>query len=168
MAFDIGALTWELPPGMSTHLQRAQYPFQRKTLEKLLGTISDLRSNLSLATNTLQLDISITSLDRLMQVDTDVKSLISNSEASNTKILDGISKVHLNQEQENLRALASEERDVINWLSPLDFPSKQNDALSRREEGTGQWFLETTEFRSWLDTAGKVLWCPGIREYYFP
>lgn len=149
-------------PGMSAHLQRAQYPFQRKTLEKLLRTISDLRSNLGLATSTLQLDVSITSLDRLTQVGTDVRSLINNSEVSSTKILDSVSKIHLHQEQERLRTLASEERDVIHWLSPLDFFSKQNDALSRRQEGTGQWLLETVEFQSWLDAAGKVLWCPGI------
>ena len=166
-SFDIGTLTPEPSSGMSAHLQRAQYPFQRKTLERLLGTISDLRSNLSLATSTLQLDVSITSLDQLTQVDTYIKSLIDNSQASSTKIIDSVSKIYLNQEQEKLRALASEERDVIKWLSPLDFSSKQNDSLSRRQEGTGQWLLETVEFRSWLDAAGRVLWCPGIREYCF-
>ena len=165
--FGIDTLTPKSSSGMSAHLQRAQYPFQRKTLEKLLRTISDLRSNLSLATSTLQLDVSITSLDRLTQVGTDVRSLINNSEVSSTKILDSVSKIHLHQEQERLRTLASEERDVIHWLSPLDFFSKQNDALSRRQEGTGQWLLETVEFQSWLDAAGKVLWCPGIREFYF-
>lgn len=159
-----GTLISKLSSGMSACLQRAQYPFQQKTLEKLLRMISDLRGNLSLATSTLQLDVSITTLHQLNQVDTDIKKLIDNSGVSSTKILDSISKVHLSQEQEKLRALSSEERDLVNWLSPLDFFSKQSDALSRRQEGTGRWLLESNEFRSWLDTAGRVLWCPGMRE----
>lgn len=141
--------------GLNARLQRAQYPFQQKTLEKLLRTISDLRSNLSLATDTLQLDVSITSLDKLNEVKAGVTKLTDNSEA-----------FHLSQKQQTLRALNSEERDVLNWLSPLDFISKHNDALNRRQEGTGRWLLECSEFHSWLHTAGKVIWCPGIREQY--
>ena len=152
--------------GTSARLQKAQYPFQQKTLEKLLRTISDLRSNLSLATDTLQLDLSITSLQQLNQVDAGVKKLIDSSEVSSTKILDSISKVHLSQKQEKDRALSSEEKGVIDWLCPLEFFSKHNDALSRRQEGTGQWLLESPELRSWINTAGKVIWCPGIRKQY--
>lgn len=157
-------LNLESSSGMSARLQRAQYPFQQKTLEKLLRTISDLRGNLILATSTLQLDVSMTSLHQFKQVDADIKKLIDSSEVTGTKILDSISKVHRGQEQEKLRALTSEDRDVVNWLSPLDFFSKQNDALSRHEEGTGRWLLESNEFHSWLETAGRVLWCPGMRE----
>ena len=159
-------LTLLLKPGMSARLQKAQYPFQQKTLEKLLRTVADLRSNLSQATNTLQLDISIASLDQVNQVDARVKELTHTSEVSSTKILNSLSNVQLSQKQGELRALSSEEREVINWLSPLEFSSKQNDALGRRQEGTGQWLLESPEFRSWLHTAGGVIWCPGIREQY--
>lgn len=116
--------------------------------------------------DTLQLDISVTSLQQLNQVDAGVKKLIDSSEVSSTMILEGIAKLHLNQKQEKNRALSSEEQDVIDWLCPLDFFPKHNDALSRRQEGTGQWFLESSDFCSWLNTAGKVIWCPGIREQY--
>ena len=151
---------------MSARLQRAQYPFQQKTLEKLLRTIADLRSNLNLATNALHLDVSITSLHHLKHVDISVKHLMDHSEVFSTQILDSIARVHLNQKQEMSRALDSEEQDVIHWLCPLEFYSKHNDALSRRQESTGRWFLQSFEFRSWLDTAGKVIWCPGIREQH--
>ena len=149
---------------MGARLQRAQYPFQQKTLEKLLRTISDLRSNLNLATSTLQLDVSIISLQHLKEVDSDIKQLVDNSETSRTQILDSISKVQLVQEQENSRALSAEEREIIKWLCPLEFLSKHNDALNRRQEGTGRWLLESCEFRSWLDHGGRVLWCSGIRK----
>ncbi len=135
-------LTPNISLGMHARLQRAQYPFQQKTLEKLLRAISDLRSNLGLATGTLQLDTSIKSLHQMNQVDAGMKKLIRNCEVSTTMILDSVSTVRPDQEQERSRAVSSEERDMINSLCPLEFFSKQNDALSRRQEGTGRWLLE--------------------------
>ncbi|KAI0024278.1 hypothetical protein F4780DRAFT_655506 [Xylariomycetidae sp. FL0641] len=58
---------------------------------------------------------------------------------------------------------AEELRDrVLRWLSPLDFQTKQNETLSRRQPGTCQWFLDSKEYREWLDATGKTLFCPGI------
>lgn len=147
-------------------LQRAQYPFRQKTLMNLHQTISDLRDNLGLAASTLQLDVSTMALHRLNQLDERTETLVATSEAFNTEALDGISQLRLGQEQEKLRWMSTEERDVINWLSPLDFVAKQNDALNRRQHGTGRWLLESSEFRSWISTAGKVLWCPGMRKSF--
>ena len=50
----------------------------------------------------------------------------------------------------------------MEWLSPTDFPSQQHDIISRRQEGTGQWFLDTPEFKRWLQGLDKTLFCPGI------
>jgi Cdc6-like AAA superfamily ATPase len=50
----------------------------------------------------------------------------------------------------------------MQWLSPTDFPSQQYDIISQRQEGTGQWFLDSTEFKSWLEGYDKTLFCPGI------
>jgi hypothetical protein len=51
---------------------------------------------------------------------------------------------------------------ITEWLSPTDFPSQQHDIISRRQSGTGKWFLATTEFKRWLDGSDKTLFCPGI------
>ena len=99
-------------------------------------------------------------------VHADIKQLIGDFETSNLQITSSLSKVHLDQEEEKSRALSSEERAIIKSLCPLEFLSKQNDTLSRRQEGTGRWFLESFEFRAWVDTSGSVLWCPGIRKPY--
>ena len=69
------------------------------------------------------------------------------------------------QEIERSRALNAEERHLIDWLSPLDVTSKHFYARGRAQEGTGQWLLESVEFKTWLEIGGKVLWCPGMREY---
>jgi hypothetical protein len=50
----------------------------------------------------------------------------------------------------------------MKWLSPTDFPSQKNDIITRRQEGTGQWFLDSPEFKRWLEGSDKTLFCPGI------
>jgi hypothetical protein len=51
---------------------------------------------------------------------------------------------------------------IIEWLSPTDFPAQQHDIITRRQEGTGQWFLDSSEFQNWLQGSDKTLFCPGI------
>lgn len=140
---------------MSARLQRAQYPFRQKTLENLMRTVSDLLSNLDLATSTLHLDVSISSLHLLNEVGAGIRELRDKSEVSSTNILASISRLYLVQKQEKSRVLDSEERDVIRWLCPLEFFSKHNDALSRRQEGTGRWLLKSHGFCSWLESPGR-------------
>lgn len=53
---------------------------------------------------------------------------------------------------------------VMEWLSPSDFPAQQDDIISRREKGTGQWFLDSVEFKSWLEGNSKTLFCHGMPE----
>ena len=53
-------------------------------------------------------------------------------------------------------------RKILNWLSPLEYCNKQRDIASKRHEGTGEWFLMSEKFTSWLSgSADSVLWCPG-------
>ncbi len=55
--------------------------------------------------------------------------------------------------------------DVVNWLSPFDFCSKQQDILSDRCPGTGEWFLKSQEFNDWLRGTNQTLWLDGIRKF---
>jgi len=52
--------------------------------------------------------------------------------------------------------------EIMEWLSPTDFPAQQHDIITRRQEGTGQWFLDRAEFKRWLQGPDKTLFCPGI------
>jgi hypothetical protein len=54
-------------------------------------------------------------------------------------------------------------RDIMAWISTLNFSTKQNDFFSRRQEGTGRWLLEASAFRDWMDGTERTLWCPGLR-----
>jgi hypothetical protein len=56
-------------------------------------------------------------------------------------------------------------RNISRWLSPLNFKAVQGEYLQKRQEGTGQWILESQEFIDWRDGTSEVLWCPGNREF---
>ena len=68
---------------------------------------------------------------------------------------DGVAKLVRHQENQEHAA-------ILNWLTPIDFVSQQNDFIARRQEGTGQWLLESEEFQTWLNTNKQTLFCPGI------
>ncbi|KAE8368005.1 hypothetical protein BDV27DRAFT_154483 [Aspergillus caelatus] len=51
---------------------------------------------------------------------------------------------------------------VIDWLTPVNYALQQNDFIARRQEGTGEWFLNSTEFKQWLSQSKQSLFCPGM------
>jgi Cdc6-like AAA superfamily ATPase len=53
-------------------------------------------------------------------------------------------------------------RAVLDWLTSIDYTPQQNDFIARRQEGTGQWLLDSTEYQSWRETDKQKLFCPGI------
>ncbi|KAK8080213.1 hypothetical protein PG997_008031 [Apiospora hydei] len=55
-----------------------------------------------------------------------------------------------------------EDREVLDWLTPLDYGPQHSDYLRRRQPGTGQWLLDSEEYRTWLGTTHQTLFCPGM------
>ncbi|RFU31833.1 hypothetical protein B7463_g4512, partial [Scytalidium lignicola] len=51
---------------------------------------------------------------------------------------------------------------ILDWLTPIDYATQQSDFINRRQAGTGQWLLDSTEFQTWLNTNKETLFCPGI------
>ncbi len=55
-----------------------------------------------------------------------------------------------------------QQQRILDWITPIDYAAQQNEFISRRQEGTGQWLLDSEEFQSWLNTDKQTLFCPGI------
>jgi hypothetical protein len=53
----------------------------------------------------------------------------------------------------------------VEWISTMNFYSRQADMLNRRQEGTGEWLFQSDEFKTWLTGAEKTLWCSGLRKF---
>ncbi|KAL6693319.1 ankyrin repeat-containing domain protein [Trichoderma pleuroticola] len=66
---------------------------------------------------------------------------------------------------EEARAFRHDEKDqkILDWISLLDYGAEHSDVLKWWQPGTGQWLLESTEFKEFLERNDKqILFCPGI------
>ena len=57
---------------------------------------------------------------------------------------------------------SSEDLNILNWLTPINYGPQHSDYLSRRQSGTGQWLLDSAEFQAWIGTIKQTMFCPGI------
>jgi predicted ATPase len=51
---------------------------------------------------------------------------------------------------------------IIDWLTPINFAKNKREFIAKRQEGTGQWLLDSNKFKCWRDQRGQTLYCPGI------
>ncbi|KAK4067956.1 hypothetical protein Trihar35433_6516 [Trichoderma harzianum] len=43
-----------------------------------------------------------------------------------------------------------EEKQILNWLTPIDYGLSHSDYYNRLQPGTGEWFLKRKEFQNWI------------------
>lgn len=53
-------------------------------------------------------------------------------------------------------------RTMLDWLTPVDYALQQSDYVNRRQAGTGQWLIDSAEFKNWVENDKQTLFCPGI------
>lgn len=53
---------------------------------------------------------------------------------------------------------------VIDWISGgSNYHERHEEIAKRRFDGTGEWFLETEEYRAWRANSGARLWVTAMR-----
>ena len=162
----------------TVQLRRTMFPFKESTLAKVKELGIELRQELSLALDVLQIESSAASLQKLdevvnglSKVSTGVDMLQEKSASMSRNVQSlAISSEKTSNSVDDLVVNQGTEyrRKVLDWLSPLTvaFQKKHLDAFNTlgRQDAAAQSLLETTEFRHWQSTSGEILWCPGIRE----
>ncbi|PTB50089.1 hypothetical protein M431DRAFT_524041, partial [Trichoderma harzianum CBS 226.95] len=78
------------------------------------------------------------------------------------KVIELLSRVHNYVEKVESKLDRKEDAEILNWLTHIDYGPQQSDNLQRRQPGTGQWLLDSTEYSIWLKTDKQTLFCPGI------
>ena len=53
--------------------------------------------------------------------------------------------------------------EVVTWLDAPDPSRIHNRLLEEHHEGTGEWFLESQEFETWMEIPASTLWIKGMR-----
>jgi len=74
-------------------------------------------------------------------------------------IKDGVDQICQGQENQQTQ---QERRVILDWLTPINYASQQSDFVAKREEGTGQWLLNSHKFQEWLTTNMQTLFCLGM------
>ncbi|KAL6799179.1 ankyrin repeat-containing domain protein [Trichoderma sp. SZMC 28013] len=60
------------------------------------------------------------------------------------------------------KQLDRELQSILDWITPIDYSSQQNDFIENRQAGTGEWLLNSEEFKNWISQKKQTLFCPGI------
>ncbi|KAI0836696.1 ankyrin [Hypoxylon sp. FL0890] len=71
---------------------------------------------------------------------------------------DGVKTLNSQEEEKKLQGKLDR---IVEHFAPVSFSEKHGNVLQQRHDGTGQWFLESSEFQDWMQTAGRTLWCSG-------
>jgi ankyrin repeat domain-containing protein 50 len=114
--------------------RRAAYPFRQSTLKKLEEDGDEFGHNLSVALEALQLKEHQNTQDDIA----DLKTILTNLQA-----------YHLSTE-------------VREWLKARDATIDYNAACAKRHAGTGEWFVNSAAFTSWLRQDNSFLWLFGF------
>ncbi|KAL8812638.1 MAG: hypothetical protein Q9200_000866 [Gallowayella weberi] len=139
-------LTKKLKPkqGVEKAARAFIWTFDKAYCETVLQKIERVKSRTSLA---LQGD----TFKLAQAIKTDTAGIHTNVAA----VADGIEAIQLSEEVEKRRG-------ILAWFSPLNFSKTQQDVFARREDGTGQWFLDSPNFQDWVSGSTRTLCCPGI------
>jgi len=60
--------------------------------------------------------------------------------------------------------IQGKDRHILNWISEFNYWNDQQKFFDLAEHLTGQWFLDSVEFGSWIEGEKRFLWCPGDRK----
>ncbi|OBT39768.1 hypothetical protein VE00_10222 [Pseudogymnoascus sp. WSF 3629] len=131
-----GALSWK---------------FGKEEIANILGRIERLKSLTQIALGIDHFKLSQALKTETTVISSKIKSMQTDTIA--TKV--GVKSIQESHDSEQYRV-------VMDWLSSTDFPAQQSDIISKRQEGTGKWFVESLEFANFLQGAKQTLFCPGI------
>lgn len=143
-----------------------KWPFVAKEVDELLVALEREKTLLGLAltidTQKLLHKIEETSVKNSQYLKELLQSLENTSISQDGHLLqleigvDTIIRIQETKEEHD------NNRTILDWLSPLDFTSQQNDFIRRRQADTGLWLLQSKEYQHWVTTAKETLFCPGM------
>ncbi|KAJ7755259.1 hypothetical protein B0H16DRAFT_732523 [Mycena metata] len=73
-----------------------------------------------------------------------------------------LSAVDNNAREQQDHNNAGKKKQIMDWITSLNFFQRQADIFSLWQPGTGQWLLSNPKFYKWESVPGQILWCRGI------
>ncbi|KAM0817920.1 putative NACHT domain-containing protein [Seiridium cardinale] len=136
----------------SKALAALKWSFQEKEIDKIVAVLEREKSLLAVAL--------INENRKLIQ---DIQKCSKEHMRLTRELLDNLGD---GMERWNNRQIHHEESErrstILDWLTTIDYASQQHLSSSSRESETGQWFLDSIEYRNWFQGQAPLLFCPGI------
>ncbi|RDW67885.1 hypothetical protein BP6252_09281 [Coleophoma cylindrospora] len=166
--------------GLEKTLTSLKWPFNEKEIETIISAIEREKTLLHLAlTNDcrkLIYEIRKYSIENKMQLteliaavekssgerDSQLSQLMQTFETASTETKQQLIDVKVGIDGLHQAGDDPQRQTILDWLTPIDYITRQQDSIRRRQAGTGQWLLDSKEFQSWLSTDKQTLFCPGI------
>jgi hypothetical protein len=114
--------------------RRTAYPFKLSTLQKLDEDIGDIRDDLAVALEVLQLRDHKSTQDDIAEVRS-ILEIVRAAQISST---------------------------IRDWLKAPDVTVNHNAGCAKRHPGTGMWLVKGTLFSTWLTQGNSFLWLNGF------
>lgn len=126
----------------------------KKTRQSVTDLSRQCQSLNSLATIDMAA-LGATTHNEVRATRTDIKEVRKEQENARQEQLQA-QKYQVNQDEIRKR------QEILSWLTPIDYSDQHNDIVSKRQEGMGQWLLDSDQFQTWVDQPSQTLFCPGI------
>ncbi|KAF7557074.1 hypothetical protein G7Z17_g893 [Cylindrodendrum hubeiense] len=162
--------------GSRKALSSLKWPFDEKEIDQLISAIQREKRLLQLALKKECRDLAKSIKESSdengklpVQLIQTMKGKSTGDEKQAAKLEATRSKLHLSQD--NMRddvvelrgyKLDWEQQAILDWITTINYAPQQSDFISRRQAGTGQWILNSTEFNTWIGGDNQTLFCPGI------
>ncbi|KAF2167446.1 hypothetical protein M409DRAFT_54045 [Zasmidium cellare ATCC 36951] len=136
--------------------RKLAYPFRRGTLQQLKGFVTNTLDSLAVAIDLLQLDISVDGSAALKAQVADILHQM-NAIANSIRTIDTTTQMIAKDVGTALSIAQQQELDAaLNWLNAPDPSTNHEEARKKHEEGTGEWFLASKEYKDWVEAENRL------------
>lgn len=148
--------------------RRACYPFHKVTIAEITDRVETCRDALKFALDLLHLDLSTLTQEKLQLIDKNLTNGFENIDQALQQLPAIKQDTSLTKDvvvdiQKDVKAVNDRKavEAALKWICAADYGQQQSDVLSRHKPGTDEWFLESSEFKSWRSGTTRTLFCPG-------
>ncbi|KAF1997424.1 hypothetical protein P154DRAFT_470891 [Amniculicola lignicola CBS 123094] len=125
-----------------------KWKFTKEDVKELRSKIEGLKSTIQIVLELDQFELSKATKDDTEAIKEDAAVIKTSAFRIHSSIL----------QHEYTQKL----QDAFDWISDTNYPARQSDFLSRRQPGTGAWFLNLSEFIRWQKEPRSTLLCVGM------
>jgi Cdc6-like AAA superfamily ATPase len=155
--------------------RKSCYPFRKPTVTAIKANLDACRDELHLAADLLQLNSTGGIHQLLQELDTKLVNGLHNIDTALMQlpaIGSEISTINIRTnsiktDTDRIKGILESDKEreamtkILDWLCSVDYRQQQDDYYSRRQEGTGLWFLDSEKFTVWKRGTTHTLTCPG-------